>query len=336
MNKNSGKKITAEVGIVGAGVAGLAAARTLHEAGVDVVLMDKGSRPGGRLATRQYHDRQFDHGAQYLKPHSRRSAVLFSSWRKAGLIVPWHAQAFELPQRTKVDTTSWHVAVPSQNALAVHLSKGLDCHCKFTALDISGEAGRWSVIGHKNITAGPFKAVFVMAAAEQVKQLLAPHEGFEDKLKGFRSRPCFATMVEFEEEVMVDFDAAFISGSELAWVCRDSAKPQRPKTECWVLHATEEWSGYQLEKTPEWIASQMLSAFAPLVPTELPPVSFCRSHRWRYAIPESPNEVTHYWDKELSLGVGGDWCNTPNVDGAYWSGVDLAQAYLAGRKAKVG
>lgn len=325
------RKLTAEVGIVGAGVAGLAAAKTLSEAGVEVLLLDKGSRPGGRLASRRYHDRQFDYGAQYLKPHSRRSAVLFSAWRKAGLIVPWHAQALELPQRAKIDTTSWHVAVPTQSALAAHLAQNLPLETKFTALDVSGEGGKWSVIGHKNVTAGPFKSVFVTCPLEQTCQLLAPHGELLEGLDAATSKPCFATMVEFEEEVMVDFEAAFVSGSPLAWVCRDSSKPQRSKSECWVFQASEEWSINHLEKPPEWVASRMLSAFAPLVYSELPPVTFCRSHRWRYAHPEASRTPTHRWSKELGLGLAGDWCNTPNLDGAYWSGVDLAQSYLVWR-----
>jgi predicted NAD/FAD-dependent oxidoreductase len=131
---------------------------------------------------------------------------------------------------------------------------------------------------------------------------------------------------------MVDFDAAFVEQSPLAWVCRDSAKPERPANECWVLHASEEWSRQNLELPPEKIASLMLSAFAPLSPTELPPVSYCRSHRWRYAFATSSPELAHDFESELGLGVAGDWCNTPNVDGAYWSGYDLAEAYIKSKK----
>lgn len=324
----AGQRLTGKVAIVGAGIAGLAAGQRLKSDGIEAFLFDKGKFPGGRLSTRQQHDRQFDHGAQYMRPHSGRAAVLFSKWRKQGLITPWHAQALELPQRKKVDTTSWHVALPSQNALARHLAKDLKLQCKFQVLDISGERGNWSLIGHKHQSAGPFETVLVTCPAEQTAQLLGPYESLAEVANKSQNRPCLATMVEFEEEVIVDFDAAFVSHSPLAWVCRDSAKPGRPDKECWVLHATEEWSKTHLEKTPEKIASLMLSAFAPLSYAELPPVSFCRSHRWRYAFPTSAPQLTHIFDAELSIGVAGDWCNTPNVDGAYFSGIDLAESYL--------
>ena len=39
------------VGIVGAGIAGLACAQRLSDHGIDVALFDKGKRPGGRLAS---------------------------------------------------------------------------------------------------------------------------------------------------------------------------------------------------------------------------------------------------------------------------------------------
>ena len=41
------------VAVVGAGIAGLAAARRLAAAGVEVTVFDKARRPGGRLATRR-------------------------------------------------------------------------------------------------------------------------------------------------------------------------------------------------------------------------------------------------------------------------------------------
>lgn len=321
-------RLKGEVAVIGGGIAGLAAARRLTESGIEVVVLDKGRRPGGRMSTRQQHDRQFDHGAQYIRPHSRRSAVLFSKWRKAGLITPWHAQALELPQRKKVDTSSWHVGLPSQSALTDYLAKDLNVQCQFTALDISGEKDRWSIIGHKHQSAGPFKAVFVTCPAEQTALLMRPFPELHEIVSQASSRPCLATMVEFEEEVMVDFEAAFMEKSTLAWVCRDSAKPGRPNKECWVLQASEEFSRANLEDPPEVIASKMLHAFAPLSPVELPPVSFCRGHRWRYAFASQTIELKQPFFPEVGIGFAGDWLCSANVDEAYWSGVDLAEHYL--------
>ena len=56
--------------IVGAGLAGLMAGRTLAAAGHELVLVDKGRSPGGRLATRRIGAAALDHGAQFFTVRS--------------------------------------------------------------------------------------------------------------------------------------------------------------------------------------------------------------------------------------------------------------------------
>jgi len=56
------------VAIVGAGMAGLAAARRLTAAGQKVVLFEKSTGVGGRVATRRVEGCILDHGAQVIKP----------------------------------------------------------------------------------------------------------------------------------------------------------------------------------------------------------------------------------------------------------------------------
>ena len=63
------------VAIVGAGLAGLMAGRTLAEAGHEVVLLDKGRSPGGRLATRRIGAATLDHGAQFFTVRSEAFAA---------------------------------------------------------------------------------------------------------------------------------------------------------------------------------------------------------------------------------------------------------------------
>ena len=48
--------------VIGAGLAGLIAAQQLRNSGHDVVVLDKGKSPGGRLATRRIGDATLDHG----------------------------------------------------------------------------------------------------------------------------------------------------------------------------------------------------------------------------------------------------------------------------------
>ena len=62
------KKPQKTVSIIGAGMAGLAAARALILAGHRVIIYEKSKGLGGRMATRYLEGCTFDHGAQILKP----------------------------------------------------------------------------------------------------------------------------------------------------------------------------------------------------------------------------------------------------------------------------
>ncbi len=56
------------IGVVGAGISGLAAAHTLKTAGADVVVFEKSRSPGGRIATRRLEDFTFDTGTTSIAP----------------------------------------------------------------------------------------------------------------------------------------------------------------------------------------------------------------------------------------------------------------------------
>jgi renalase len=54
------------VAVIGAGFAGLTAARELANAGLAVTIIEKSAGLGGRMATRHTSSLAFDHGAQYF------------------------------------------------------------------------------------------------------------------------------------------------------------------------------------------------------------------------------------------------------------------------------
>ena len=77
------------VAIIGAGLAGATTARTLVDAGADVVVFDKSRGVGGRMATRRApHDAAvtFDHGAQYFTARDPRFAERVAAWYEQGLV----------------------------------------------------------------------------------------------------------------------------------------------------------------------------------------------------------------------------------------------------------
>ena len=71
--------------IIGAGMAGIACARGLKDAGSDPQILDKGRGIGGRLATRRTQEGwHFDHGAQYIRATSKHFAAAIEA-----AVSPW-------------------------------------------------------------------------------------------------------------------------------------------------------------------------------------------------------------------------------------------------------
>jgi renalase len=73
--------------VVGAGMSGTCAARSLVEAGWSVTVLDKGRRHGGRLATRTVDDAVFDTGAlDFAISEDAEVTALVDAWRTQGLV----------------------------------------------------------------------------------------------------------------------------------------------------------------------------------------------------------------------------------------------------------
>ena len=78
-----------EVIVVGAGISGLMCAKHLAQAGVDVSVIDKGRRVGGRMSTRHFKGAIFDHGAQFFSAKSPTFQTHVDRWKQENVVDIW-------------------------------------------------------------------------------------------------------------------------------------------------------------------------------------------------------------------------------------------------------
>ncbi|MCU0698184.1 MAG: FAD-dependent oxidoreductase [Myxococcaceae bacterium] len=106
------------VAVVGAGVAGTAAARSLADAGHAVTVFDKGRGPGGRASTRKEGELTFDHGAPSFTVTDERLARWARAWWQERVLAEWKPRTvtLEAGSREERQAESIQSAVPLERA----------------------------------------------------------------------------------------------------------------------------------------------------------------------------------------------------------------------------
>lgn len=318
-----------KVAIIGAGIAGLVCAKKLGS-DFQVQLFEKSRGVAGRMATRRVadHGLEFDHGAQYFTIRSKEVRRLLEDWLDDKVVAPWRGSVVVLRPglREEREKTPRFVAVPGMSALGKHLARYLSVETNVRIASAQRGKQGWMLTDDGGKTSGPFDILIVTAPPEQAHAILGPQSPLQSKLADVKLDPCWATLVHFAEMLPVPYDAGFVHGNPLRWICRNNSKPGRNmEKECWVLHASPEWSTANLEQSPEEITPRLLESLRQAVGQPLPEIRYATSHRWRYSAPADPLPDQYLWDETTKLGTCGDWCAGPRVEGAILSGLALAR-----------
>ncbi len=303
------------IGIVGAGMAGLACATALGSRGCDVRLFDKGRGPGGRMSTRRIHtaggDIAFDHGAQYFTARDPGFRDLVNAWRLRGLVAPWPA----------AHPDAW-VGVPAMNCvirdMAGQHAVGFGARVKSLEQRQDGWHFR---LGAQAV--GPFDIAIIAVPAEQAATLLCLHD-FEMARVALRARskPCWTGLFAFHEPLATIQDTIRDTGI-ITWAARNSAKPGRDGLESWVVQAQPSWTEARCDHAPGDIAQVLLGALGKALRVDLPDAIIATSHLWRFAMSNGTGDQA-LWNARNRLGVCGDWLIAPRVESAWQSGNALA------------
>jgi predicted NAD/FAD-dependent oxidoreductase len=292
--------------IIGAGMAGLAAARALKAAGRGVALYDKGRKPGGRLATRR-GAQIFNHGCQFL---TLRDPAFAAAMLECGA-VPWGAAG-----------RGCHVGVPDMASLAENFGEGVPITLEHQLAEAT-YTDHWS-LRFTNGTEVTSKNLILAIPAPQAV-LLLPH--LAPRLAHVRMAPCWTVMLSLPPNTTGP-DVLRPENSPLAWIARENARPHaaQPAT-AYTIQASAPWSTAHLEDPPEAVAATLTAAF--WAATGIAPVPVTAStHRWRYALAETPLGQPYIWEAAKNLGLCGDWCLAGRLEAAFLSGHALG-IYLA-------
>ena len=340
--------------IVGAGMAGITAARTLAQAGHEVLLLDKHHSPGGRMSTRLTEFGGFDHGAQFFTVTDERFKAALALHPE--LIAQWQVPTVRLldtlgqalASANPIEKARW-VGVRGMNELlrqwALPLANGSlnasshyhaqvvgierdALHPKQWQLRCAGAAGAQQVIG------GLDRVLLAMPApqAQALLRASAVAPAWVTALDAVQTAPCWTLMLAFAqaapggaEPFGPPWHAASSDHHRIRWVARENSKPGRAAIERWTVQASPAWSIKHLEDDEERVKAKLLKGFAEITGIRATP-THAVVHRWRFAQTQKPLGLSHIYDQDLGIGLCGDWCLGHRVEDAFVSGLELALA----------
>lgn len=306
-----------KIAIIGAGIAGLACARRLSDAGLKLVVFDKGRNAGGRTATRRVTGGiQLDHGAQYFTARSPEFSSVLGSMLTYGAAALWD-DGSEKPH---------FVGIPGMDALARYLGRDLEIHQSTEVVAVRQARNGWAIdIGAEK---HQFNMVVITIPAPQIINLLGQSGVFADELEGVGFDPCLTLMAALEPLSAHPFVTCADMDDTLAWIAEDSSKPDRGTEACWVAQASPSWSAKYLNSDSAAIAAMMLPMLCDRLGITNAKVRYATAHRWRYAKVSEPLGKSFIRDASGTLYAGGDWCLGSRLEAAWSSGDSIARDIL--------
>ncbi|HSO35194.1 MAG TPA: FAD-dependent oxidoreductase, partial [Labilithrix sp.] len=182
--------------VVGAGLSGLACARTLADHGLEVLVLDKGRAPGGRASTRhEPGQRAFDHGAQFFTARGEWLVRNVAAWAREGVVARWSPRTSPAAggRSGPRDGETWWVGTPGMGSLAQHLARGLDVRTSSTVTSLAHRPGAWTV--DVAAVAHQAEALVLALPAPQCATLVGDASPLAEAIATGELDPCWAAMV---------------------------------------------------------------------------------------------------------------------------------------------
>ncbi|MCX7860470.1 MAG: FAD-dependent oxidoreductase [Chloroflexus sp.] len=303
------------VAIVGAGMAGLAAACALRAAGIATVVFEKSRGVGGRAATRRIGDCCFDHGAQYVKAPSAAVQNLIAATGDAVHIQRpvWTFTATNQigPGDLAYDDEQRWTWPSGITRLAKYLASGLDVRLETIVASIHtvGDGYRLSAASGHDL--GQFDAVLLTAPAPQSAAILAAGDlapasaALIAALHSVQYRRSISITVAFPHRPAVPWYALVNIDRHhpISWLACEHDKPGRAPEGIGLLIAqmSHEWAVAHWDELQKGTflpndplpppVAEALAAMQALA-GDLGAPLWIDLQRWRYALPDTATPLT--------------------------------------------
>ncbi len=316
---------TADVIVVGAGMAGLTAARELDRAGISTLVLDKGRAPGGRMATRTMGNARFDHGAQHFSARSEQFRQHVDELQRAGVVRSWYRGN----SRTNPGLVGEPrlVGVGGMRRIPEHLAAGLDVRNSI-AVDLLHRDGASITAIAEDTAVARASAIIVTPPVPQTLTLLResdmlPGPATLDSLVAVKYRPSLAVMATLDAPSGLTDGHLAEPSPDVAWIADNQHKGTSDMPAV-TIHSSADYAIAHLDSSRSEWTNHLADQIAPILQGR---VVKAVGHRWMYAEPRTTfDSGAVAIDTVPRIVLAGEAFAGAKVEGAFLSGLAAAGA----------
>lgn len=314
-----------EIGIIGAGVAGIGAAYELRESAAEVTILEKSRGVGGRAATRRKNDCIYDHGANYINVESEDDLATYIEELGTEDLIDIEEPVWTFDSEENIEEGE------NRDSHAFTYTEGITEFAKrvFSRTDarletetrieaIARENERWRV--ESEDSRYKFDALVMTPPAPQTATLLSDAEWddpLKDDLKNEIEAVPYRTILSAILHYPFEIDRPYYAlvnidkDHEIGWLSRE---------ECKAGHVADGESLLVAQMAPDWSLERygesekaITEAAAELVSelldeSRLETPDWTDIQRWRHALPDDGADSTIIErGEDNSLFFAGDW-----------------------------
>ena len=311
--------------IIGSGFSAAVLTKTLDQK-KNLLIFDKSRGPGGRSSTRRVDGvGLFDHGIQYISPKTKEFELFLNQYLKSS-IKEWSGD-FHYFEGGKAMDRKKYIGKLGNNAFVKDLITTKVEYLK-ELVTIDRKNNNW-VLQFKDKKIQECESLILTIPMEQCQKVTSSLNldlNFEGSME-----PNLTAMVGFKKSLKLSScGIKFQKNSILGWAGNESSKQRlgnNDNLELWTLQSSLDFAKkychiYRDQK--EEVLDSMIQEFIALLEIQNVEISHKDIHGWLYAFKSKDFSRKFYWNKDINLGICGDWMCGPKAEDAWNSATLLA------------
>ena len=316
-----------DIAVIGAGFSAATLCCFIEK---DLDFYEKSRGVGGRCSTRRVDNvGLFDHGLQYIKSQNKE----FKKFLKDYSIWKGNFKIFQNNQLIDDLDKERIIHENGNNSLVKNLfrNKNVIFNKELKNLEKKGDNFQ---LTFKDDTQENYKTVIISAPFQQAYNLTKQFtEDYFSKFN-FSMQPNLTLMIALNKGLKLNLSAiSFEDDDVLGFAANENTKKKdliNKDLELWTIQSSLKFAIkniYEYRNNKQNLIDEILKSFSIKLKVDIKKdnIEYSDIHGWLYAYNQKVAAPNCYWDKDLRLGICGDWFSGGNAENAFTNAKQLAK-----------